>query len=331
MLNSQYVKRVIQVLLSASCLFAITQSASAQSNYPERPIKVIVPYVAGGAADITARLVAQSMSEGLGQPVIVENRPGANGNIGSDMVAKAPADGYTLLLTASGPLVINPVLYKKTPFDPVKDFSPISMLITYQYALVVPYASPIKNINELVAGARSKPKEFSYGSTGIGGGGHLAGELFGLLANVEFTHVPYKGAAPALADLLGGQLTFTFEPLVTGIPMMKANKLRGFAVSGIKRSKGMPNLPTMNELGYKGFDITQFQGLLAPAGTDPAIIRRLNAEVIKALKSPMVVRRLVEEGGNEIVGGTPGEFTQQIQSDLRLYGKLIADSHINAD
>ena len=319
------------LLIFSVLIFSGMQSVFAQANYPDRPIKMIVPYVAGGAADITARLVAQSMSDGLGQPVIVENRPGANGTIGSDMVAKAAPDGYTLLLTASGPLVINPVFYKKVPFDPVRDFSPISLLITYQYVLAVPFASPIKNISDLVAGARYKPKEYSYGSTGIGGGGHLAGELFGLLANVEFTHVPYKGAAPALADLLGGQLTFTFEPLVTGIPMIKANKLRGFAVSGIKRSKGMPNLPTMSELGYKGFNITQFQGLLAPTGTDPAIIRRLNAEAVKALKSPAVIRRLVDEGGNEIVGGTPAEFSQQIQSDLRLYGKLITDAYINAE
>ena len=317
--------------LFPSFQFAFVFSAIAQSTYPDRPIKMIVPYVAGGAADITARLVAQSMSDSMGQPVIVENRPGANGTIGSDMVAKAAPDGYTLLLTASGPLVINPVLYKKVPFDPVKDFAPISMLITYQYVLAVPFQSPIKNITELVTEARAKPKEFSYGSTGIGGGGHLAGELFGLLATAEFTHVPYKGAAPALADLLGGQLSFTFEPLVTGLPMIKAGKLRGFAVSGMKRSKGMPSLPTMSELGFKGFNITQFQGLLAPAGTDPAIIRRLNVEAVKALKSTAVIRRLVDEGGNEIVGGSPTEFTQQIQSDLRLYGKLITDAHINAD
>lgn len=335
-MKSLFFARLLRIFLVGSALFSTSQflaaqSTTASSNYPDRPIKMIVPYVAGGAADITARLVAQSMSESMGQTVVVENRPGANGTIGSDLVAKAAPDGYTLLLTASGPLVINPVLYKKVPFDPVKDFSPISMLITYQYVLAVPYASPIQNIGQLVAGAKAKPKEFSYGSTGIGGGGHLAGELFGLLANAEFTHVPYKGAAPALADLLGGQLTFTFEPLVTGIPMIKANKLRGFAVSGIKRSKGIPNLPTMNELGYKGFDITQFQGLLAPAGTDPAIIRRLNAEAVKALKSPAVIRRLVDDGGNEIVGGTPSEFAQQIQSDLRLYSKLITSANINAD
>ena len=327
----QHTNRFFSILFFTSSLLAGVQMAGAQSNYPDRPIKVIVPYVAGGAADITARLVAQAMSDSMGQPVVVENKPGANGMIGSDMVAKAAPDGYTLLLTASGPLVINPVLYKKVPFDPIKDFSPISMLITYQYALVVPAKSPIKNIGELVTEARAKPKAFSYGSTGIGGGGHLAGELFGLLANAEFTHVPYKGAAPALADLLGGQLTFTFEPLVTGIPLMKAGNLRGFAVSGMKRSKAMPSLPTMNELGYKGFNITQFQGLLAPTGTDPAIIRRLNEEAIKALKSPAIIRRLVDDGGNEIVGGTAVEFAQQIQSDLRLYGKLITEAHINAD
>jgi tripartite-type tricarboxylate transporter receptor subunit TctC len=330
-MNFQYTCRFFSFLFFASAVLTGGKLANAQSSYPDRPIKVIVPYVAGGAADITARLVAQAMSDSMGQAVIVENKPGANGTIGSDMVSKAAPDGYTLLLTASGPLVINPVLYKKVPFDPIKDFAPISMLITYQYALVVPAKSPIKNISELVTEARAKPKGLSYGSTGIGGGGHLAGELFGLLANAEFTHVPYKGAAPALADLLGGQLSFTFEPLVTGIPLMKAGNLRGFAVSGMKRSRAMPSLPTMNELGYKGFNITQFQGLLAPAGTDPAIIRRLNEEAVKALKSPGIIRRLVDEGGNEIVAGTAAEFAQQIQSDLRLYGKLITEAHINAD
>jgi tripartite-type tricarboxylate transporter receptor subunit TctC len=245
-------------------------------------------------------------------------------------VAKSAPDGYTLMVTSNGHTV-GGLVTKDPPFDPVKDFSPISLLITYQYALVVPYASPIQNIGEIIAGARANPKATSYGSTGIGGGGHLAGELLALMANVEMTHVPYKGAAPALADLLGGQLTFTFEPLVTGIPLIKANKLRGFAVSSQKRSKAMASLPTLHELGFKGFDISQFQGLLAPAGTDAAIVRRLNAEALKALKSPTVVRRLVDDGGNEMVGSTPAEFAQQIQSDLHLYGKLIADAHISAE
>ena len=321
-----------QTLMALAAGFASQAYAQrSTTDYPTKPIKIIVPFPAGGGGDILARLTLSKLAQELGQSVVFENIGGAGGNVGVSNGSRAAADGYTLVYGTNGTHAINQTLYKSPGFDPVKDFSPISMLITYQYALVVPAKSPSKNIGELVTEARAKPKAFSYGSTGIGGGGHLAGELFGLLANAEFTHVPYKGAAPALADLLGGQLTFTFEPLVTGIPLMKAGNLRGFAVSGMKRSKAMPSLPTMNELGYKGFNITQFQGLLAPAGTDPAIIRRLNEEAVKALKSPAIIRRLVDEGGNEIVGGTAAEFAQQIQSDLRLYGKLITEAHINAD
>ena len=324
---------LIRTLSKSVCISLVlfVSSVYAQKGYPDKPIRMIVPYVAGGAADITARLIAQAMTENMGQSVVVDNKPGANGLIGSDVVAKSAPDGYTLLLTASGPLVVNPVLYKKVPFDPIRDFSPISLVISYQYALVVPTSSPIQSIAELVNEAKQNPGKISYGSTGLGGGGHLAGELLALMANVELTHVPYKGAAPALADLLGGQLSFTFEPLVTAVPLMKAGKLRGFAVSGLKRSKALPNVPTMNEAGFKGFDITQFQGLLAPAGTDPAIIKRLHEEVLKALKAPSTIRRLVDEGGNEIVGSTPEEFSKQIQSDLRLYGKLVGDAHIQAE
>ena len=313
------------------CLLPLVSSVFAQKGYPDKPIRMVVPYVAGGAADITARLIAQAMTENMGQPVVVDNKPGANGLIGSEIVSKSAPDGYTLLLTASGPLVVNPVLYKKVPFDPIRDFSPISLVIGYQYALVVPASSPILSISELIIEAKQKPGKISYGSTGLGGGGHLAGELLALIAKVDLTHVPYKGAAPALADLLGGQLSFTFEPLVTAIPLIKAGKLRGFAVSGLKRSKALPNMPTMNEAGFKGFDITQFQGLLAPAGTDPVIIKCLNEEVLKALKAPSIIRRLVDDGGNEIVGSTPDEFAKQIQSDLRLYGKLVGDAHIQAE
>ncbi len=319
--------------LAPMVLFALSTLSHAQDrkDYPDKPIKMVVPYVAGGAADITARLLAQSISQSMNQTVIVDNKPGANGNIGSEFVAKASPDGYTLLLTASGPLVVNPVLYKKSPFDPIKDFSPISLVISYQYAVVVPTASGIKNLSDLLSEAKKNPKAVSYGSTGIGGGGHLAGELLGLLAKVEMTHIPYKGAAPALADLLGGQLSFTFEPLVTATPLIKAGKLRAFAVSSSKRSKALPTLPTLAEMGYDGYDISQFQGLLAPAGTDLAIINRLHSEVLKALKLPNVIKRLVEDGGNEIVGSTPQEFTHQIQADLKLYGKLINDAKIQSD
>ena len=239
------VKQYAKFLFVSALSFSLISLSHAQKAYPEKPIKMVVPYVAGGAADITARLLAQSMTESMGQSVIVENRPGANGVIGTELVAKMPADGYNLLFTASGPLVVNPVMPKKLNYDPVKDFIPISAAITYQYAVVVIASSPLQSVGEIINLAKQKAKEVSYGSTGIGGGGHLAGELLALTAGVEMTHVPYKGAAPALADLLGGHLTFTFEPLVTAIPLIKAGKLRPFAVSSATRSKAIPNVPTI--------------------------------------------------------------------------------------
>lgn len=305
-------------------------SAWAQT-YPVKPIRMVVPYAAGGAADITARVLGQKMSESLGVPIVVDNKPGANGMIGTDAVAKAAPDGYTLLMDASGPLVVNPAMYSKVPYDPVKDLIPISQVTTFQYVLVVPAASPINSVSEVVAAAKAKPGALSYGSTGVGGGGHLAGEMLGLMTGTKLTHVPYKGSAPALADLLGGQLSFTFDTVITSVPQVKAGKLRAYAVSGPKRSTSFPQVPTMSELGYKGFDITQFQGLLAPAKTDPAIIARLHQEVVKALKSPEVIQRLETEGGNELVGSSPSEFASQIKSDLALYRKLIKDADIKQE
>jgi tripartite-type tricarboxylate transporter receptor subunit TctC len=316
-----------KILLALVAFLTCAGAAFAQA-YPSKPIRIVVPYAAGGSADITARVLGQKMSESMGVAIIVENKGGANGMIGTDVVAKSPPDGYTLLLDASGPLVVNPSLYAKVPYDTLKDFMPISQLTTFQYVMVVPDASPIKSLKDLVATAKAKPGTISYGSTGIGGGGHLAGELFALMSGTKLIHVPYKGSAPALADLLAGQLSFTFDTVITSVPLVRAGKLRAYAVSGPHRAKSLPDVPTLNELGYKGFEITQFQGLLAPAKTDPAIIARLHQEVVKALKSPEVVQRLETDGGNELVGGTPAEFAAQLQSDLALYRKLIADADI---
>lgn len=303
----------------------------AADAYPARPVTVVVPYVAGGAADITARLVFQKMSESMGGTFVVENKPGANGQIGTDQVARAKPDGYTLLVDASGPLVVNPALYKSVPYDPVKDFAPITQLTRYQYALVVPGGSPLKSLQDLVQTAQRQPGRLSYGSAGVGAGGHLAGELLAISSKAELTHIPYKGNAQALADLLGGQLSLGFDTVVTAVPHVRTGKLRAFAVSGPTRAKALPDTPTMQELGYKGFQITQFQGLLAPAGTPPAIIERLHEAAVKALKDPDLVRRLADEGGNEIVGGTPAEFAALIASDLALYRKLIADAKIKVE
>ena len=272
--------RTLAALVLLPCITAFAQPA-----YPTRPIRIIVPYAAGGAADITARVVGQKMSEGLGVPVIIDNKPGANGMLGTDAVAKSAPDGYTLGIVASGPLVVNPVLYLKVPYDPVKDLTAIGQLTSYQYALVVPAGSAIRSVPQLVAQGKARPGQLTYGSTGVGGGGHLAGVMLGQMSGAAFTHVPYKGAAPALNDLLGGSLSFTFDTVVTAAPHIKAGKLRAFAVSGSERAAALPDLPTMQELGYKGFNITQFQGLIAPAKTPAAIVDRLHAEMFKALKA----------------------------------------------
>jgi tripartite-type tricarboxylate transporter receptor subunit TctC len=325
-------KRGMHSLMFAVLLACAPWTGPARAQaYPAKPIRVIVPYVAGGAADITARTLSQKLAESLGVAVIVDNRPGANGGIGTDLVAKAAPDGYTLLLDASGPVVVNPVLYGKVPYDPVKDLAPISQTTSFMYVLVVPAASPIASFADLVAQARAKPGQLSYGSTGIGGGNHLAGELLALMTGAQLTHVPYKGTAAALADLLGGQLSFMFDTIITTGPQVKAGKVKAFAVSSLKRAPTLPDLPTLNELGLKGFEITQWQGFFAPAGTDRAVINRLHQEIVRALKLPDVVDRLATQGGNEIVGNTPEQFAKAIESDLAMYRKLIRDAGIKAE
>jgi tripartite-type tricarboxylate transporter receptor subunit TctC len=316
--------------LCALPLLLLLASITRAQDYPAKPVKIVVPYSAGGNADILGRTLAQKLGDALKQPFVVENRAGANGGIGTDFVAKSPADGYTLLVTASGPFTVNPTLYKSVPYDPVKDFAPISECAVYQYVLVTLASSPWKSIDDIVAGARARPGAVSYGSTGVGGGNHLSGELFALATGTQLVHVPYKGSAPALADLLGGQLSMMFDTVITSVPQIRAGKLRAFAVSSAKRASSLPEVPTMQEAGIKGFDISQWQGFLAPAGTPKAIIERLNAETIKAMRSADVHERIAVQGGNEIVTGTPEEFSALIRSDLQAYARLIKDARIPA-
>jgi tripartite-type tricarboxylate transporter receptor subunit TctC len=317
--------RLAALLFSA----ALMPIASAQ-DYPSKPVHVVVPYSAGGNADIFGRTLAQKLGDAFRQSFIVENRAGANGGIGTDFVAKAAPDGYTLLATANGPITVNPVLYARVPYDPVKDFAPVAQCVVYQYVLVTLAGSPIRSIADLVGAARAKPGAVSYGSTGAGGGNHLAGELFALATHTQLTHVPYKGSAPALADLLGGQLTFMFDTVITSVPQIRAGKLRAFAVSSAKRASALPEVPSMQEAGIRDFDISQWQGVLAPAGTPREIVNRLNAEILKALNAPEVQERLVTQGGNEIVVGTPEDLASLIKSDLQKYAKLVRDANIPA-
>ena len=318
---------VALVAVSWACGVPAQKPESVQA-YPTRPIRFICPYVAGGAGDIFTRTIAQKLTEALGHSVVVDNRPGANGGIGTELVAKAAPDGHTLLMGNSGPLAVNPVLYKKVPYDPVKDFAPITQGTSYMYVLVVPAALPVTNLNEFTALLKSKPGQMTYGSTGIGGGNHLSGELFNLMAGTQSIHVPYTGSAAALAALLGGQLNYMFDTVITSVPHLRAGRLRGIGVTALRRASSLPEVPTLDELGLKGFELTQWQAVVAPAGTPKPVIDLLYREVAKALKMPDVIERLATQGGNELVGNTPEEFAQVIKSDLAKYAKLVKAANI---
>ncbi|HUN67201.1 MAG TPA: tripartite tricarboxylate transporter substrate binding protein [Burkholderiales bacterium] len=303
-------------------------SAAWAQDYPAKPVRMVVPYIAGGNADIWARTLGQKLTEAFKQPFVIENRPGANGGIGAEFVARSAPDGYTLLATASGPIVVNPVLYAKVPYDAVKDFAPVAQCVVFQYVLVTLAGAPYRNIGDLVSAARANPGALAYGSTGIGGGNHLAGELFALAAGAKLNHVPYKGSAAALADLLGGQLAFMFDTVITSVPYIRSGRLRAYAVSSAKRASALPEVPTMQEAGMKDFDVSQWQGVLAPAGTPRAVVERLNAEIVKAMHAPDVRERIVTQGGSEIVTGSVEEFSHLIKNELQQYARLIRDANI---
>ena len=318
---------VALVVASWAC-GALAQKPDPLQPYPARPVRFICPYVAGGAGDIFTRTIAQKLTDALGYSFVVDNRPGANGGIGTDLVAKAAPDGHTLLMGNSGPLTVNPVLYKKVPYDPVKDFAPITQGTSYMYVLVVPAALPVTNLNEFTALLKSKPGQMTYGSTGIGGGNHLSGELFNLMTGTQSIHVPYTGSAAALAALLGGQLNYMFDTVITAVPHLRAGRLRGIGVTALRRASSLPEVPTLDELGLKGFELTQWQAVVAPAGTLKPVVDLLYREVARALKMPDVIERLATQGGNELVGNTPQEFAQVIKSDLAKYAKLVKAANI---
>ncbi len=316
-------------LLTAFCLCLLASPLYAQ-NYPSRPIRFIVPYVAGGAGDIFARTIGQKYYEAMGQTVVVDNRPGANGIIGTDLTAKSPGDGYTIVMGNSAPFVLNPTLYSKLPYDPVKDFAPVTQGTYYGYVLVVQPSLPVKSLPELVAYAKAKPG-MAYGSTGLGGANHLAGEFLSMMTGIKLTHVPYKGSAAALTDVLSGQLPMMFDTPITSIPQLKAGKLRAIGFTGIRRSPQLPDVATFDELGLKGFEVSSWQGILAPAGTPKPIVDRLYREAAKALKMPDVVERLGTQGGNELIGSSPAEFAALIKSEIAKYAKVIKDAGIRVE
>ncbi|MBI3043184.1 MAG: tripartite tricarboxylate transporter substrate binding protein [Betaproteobacteria bacterium] len=302
---------------------AAGQSPDTGQKYPARPIRFICPYVPGGAGDIFTRTIAQKLTEALGQTVVVDNRPGANGGIGTNIVAKAAPDGHTLLMGNSGPMTVNPVLYRRVPYHPIKDFAPITQGTSYMYVLVVPPALAAGTLKEFIGVLKAKPEQMTYGSTGIGGGNHLSGELFNLMSRTKSIHVPYTGSAAALAALLGGQLDYMFDTVITAVPHIRAGRLKALGVTARKRASSLPETATLDEQGLKGFELTQWQAVVAPAGTPAPIVDLLYREVAKALKMPDVIERLATQGGNELVGNTPEEFAQVIKDDLAKYRKLV--------
>ncbi len=319
----------IGIVLLGMTSFAHAQSAS--SIYPQKPLQFIVPYAPGGAGDIFARTVAQKLSTSLGQQVVVVNRPGANGIIGMEQVAKAPPDGYTVVMGNSAPMVLNPSLYPKLPYDPVKDFAPVTMGTLYPYILIVHPSVPARSVAQLVRLAKSRPGQLQYGSSGSGGANHLAGEMFKSAAGIDIIHVPFKGSAPALADTLAGQISMMFDTIVTTLPQLKAGKVHALAMTGEKRAPQTPDVPTIAESGYAGYKVTSWQSILAPAGTPRPIVDRLYQESAKALKMPDVVERLATQGGNEIIASTPEEFAKVIREEIASYGKIIRAANIRLD
>jgi tripartite-type tricarboxylate transporter receptor subunit TctC len=282
-------------------------AAAHADDYPSRPIRLVVPYTPGGGADSVARIIAKRVSQAIGQVIVIENHGGAGSIIGTEVVQKSDPDGYTLLLGQSGPISINPAIYKKLPYDPIKDFAPVTMTTAYPYVLMVNATLPVKTLNDFVALVKSKPGELNYGTTGVGSANHLITELFSSRAGLNMTHIPYRGTALAVADLLAGQVTMVFADPISALGQMQAGKLRALAVTSKARSSIAPDVPTVAESGYFGFDVIAWHGVFAPAKTPPAIIEKLNAVFVKALKHPET-KELLEKQAMQTVGNSPEEI-----------------------
>ena len=321
----------IPLLVLLAAVSAIVPPAAAQAPaYPTKPIRIVVPFPPGGATDILAREVAQKLNEAWGQQVIVDNRPGAGGNIGSELVAKAAPDGYTLEMGTVGTHAINASLYAKMPYDNVKDFVPIILVAGVPNVLEVNPSLPVNSVAELIAYAKANPGKLNFASSGNGTSIHLSGELFKAMAGVEMTHVPYKGSAPALQDLIAGQVQLMFDNLPPSLPQIKAGKLRALAVTSSVRAPALPDVPTVAEAGLPGFEASSWFGLLAPAGTSPAIVAKINAEVAKWLATPEAKENLSKQGANA-AGGTPEDFASHIAAETAKWAKVVKESGAKID
>jgi tripartite-type tricarboxylate transporter receptor subunit TctC len=310
------IRAVSCVVLACGAAFAAPALAQdAAQSFPSRPIRVVVPFAPGGPADILGRMVAQKMNEIWGQPAIVDNRPGGNTFIGAEIVAKAPPDGYTQFVAFVGTLAINPGLYRKLPYDPVKSYEPITMLAMVPLILVVGPNVPAKNVQELIALAKSSPGKLTFSSAGVGQGSHLAGEIFKSMTGVQMTHVPYKGNAQATADVVGGHITMIFDGMSSSLPFVRSGRLRALAITTAKRAAAVPEVPTIAEQGVPGYDVGSWVGLLTTGGTPRPVVDKLNREVVRALQTPEMRERIAAVGLDPVTM-TPAEFSAYIRSEI---------------
>ncbi|HSQ04129.1 MAG TPA: tripartite tricarboxylate transporter substrate binding protein [Burkholderiales bacterium] len=315
-------------LLLCVALSGAVAVAQAQT-YPAKPIRVVVGFAAGGPTDLAARLIGQKLTEKWGQQVVVDVRAGAGGNIAAEIVAKAPPDGYTLLLPAFAHAV-NPTLFRKLPFDTLKDFAPIALFASAANILAVHPSVPATSVKELIALAKARPGQLTFGSAGNGTASHLAGELLNMMAGVRLTHVPYKGSAPASTDLLGGQISMAFPGVAIALPHTRSGRLRSLAITSLRRSRIMPELPTMSEAGLEGFEVISWYGLLAPTGTPAEVVQRLNADVTRGLHDADAMERLSSFGA-EPVDTTPAQFGAFIQKEVAKWAKVIHAANMHVD
>lgn len=318
-------------LFLRALFIAMTVSASgaAAQTWPSKTVRIIVPFAPGGSTDIVGRAIAAKAGESTGQSFVVENRAGAGGSIGAEAAAKAANDGYTLFMGHVGTLAINPALYRKIPYDPVRDFAPITLAIAAPLILVAHPSLPAKSVKDLIALARAKPDELSFSSAGNGSASHLSGELFNTLARIKMLHVPYKGTGPATTAILTGEVSVMFSGQGTSWPLIKAGRLKAIALTGSKRAAHAPNVPTMGE-SLPGYEVINWHGVLAPAGTSPEVIRRAHAEIVKALGSPDVRSKLTADGF-EVVGNSPEAFAQFIRAEMGKWSKIIKGAGITLD
>jgi tripartite-type tricarboxylate transporter receptor subunit TctC len=322
---SAVLRAIALIVLCASATLEVQAQA-----WPSKPVRIVVPFPPGGPADLLPRLLGPKLTEIWGQPVVVENKPGAGGNIGMDTVAKAAPDGYTLVVGPNGNLVVNPHLYAKLPYDVTRDFVPITLIATFSNVLVVNPDVPAKTVSELIALAKAKPGTVSYGSPGTGSQPHLGGEFLKLMAGIDIVHVPYNGTAPALKDLLGGQITFMFAQTSAALPQIQSGKLRALGVAGPRRATLLPDVPTIAESGLAGFEAVSWYALLAPAGTPREIVTKMQADFARVLQMPDIREKLVAQGGDP-VGNTPEQLAAQLKSESARYADIVKRANIKAE